>query len=54
MCKCLLDCSINFTNGIRLDTQTLIDDDSVTVDDIGAGNSACSEERVCLPFWIPC
>jgi len=54
LCKCPLDCPINFTNGIRLEVKTLIDDDSVTVDDIGAGDSSRSEERVCVPIWIPC
>ena len=54
LCKCLLDCSINFTNGIRLDAETLINDGAVTVDNIGAGDSACCEERVCVPLWIPC
>ena len=52
--KGFLDCSINFTNTIPLDAETLIDDDSVTVDDIGAGDSAISQERVCLSLWIPC
>jgi hypothetical protein len=43
--KNLLDCSINLTNGICAEAETLIDDASVTVDDIGSGDSAFSEER---------
>ena len=43
LCKGLLDCSFNPTNSIWPGAETLIDNDSVTVDDIGAGNSAFSE-----------
>jgi hypothetical protein len=52
--KRFLDCAIDFTYGIGFDAYPLINNDSVTVDDIGAGDSGCSEERVCAPLGIPC